>query len=76
EFKVTAVRVEADSGDVVGKSIAKANIRNKYGINILAILRKNDIIYPVYPNEKLLYNDLVYVSGDPENIEKFHKAVK
>jgi len=76
EFKVTAVRVEADSGDVVGKSVAKANIRNKYGINILAILRKNDIIYPVYPNEKLLYNDLVYVSGDPENIEKFHKAVK
>ncbi len=76
EFKVTALRVEADSGDVVGKSIAKVNIRNKYGINILAILRKNEIIYPVYPHEKLLYNDLIYVSGDPENIEKFHKAVK
>ncbi|MFW6104062.1 MAG: monovalent cation:proton antiporter-2 (CPA2) family protein [Bacteroidota bacterium] len=76
DFKVTSIRLEADSGDVVGKSIAKANIRNKYGINILAISRKNEIIYPVYPHEKLLHNDLVYVSGDPENIEKFHKAVK
>jgi CPA2 family monovalent cation:H+ antiporter-2 len=76
DFKVTSVRLEADSGDVVGKSIAKANIRNKYGINILAISRKNEIIYPVYPDEKLHHNDLVYVSGDPENVEQFHQAVK
>ena len=76
DFKVTSLRVEADSGDVVGKSIAKTNIRNKYGINILAISRKNKIIYPVYPKEKLLQSDVIYVSGDPEHIEKFHQAVK
>lgn len=76
DFKVTCIRLEADSGDIVGKSISQANIRNKYGVNILAITRKNKTIYPISPDKKLLQNDLVYVSGDPEHVEKFHHAVK
>jgi CPA2 family monovalent cation:H+ antiporter-2 len=76
EFKVTCVRLEADHGKVVGKSIARADIRNKFGIHILAVSRQNKMIYPVDPGEKLHQNDLVYLSGDPENINRFYREVK
>jgi CPA2 family monovalent cation:H+ antiporter-2 len=75
EFKVTCVRLQTDSGNIVGRTIEKANIREKYGVNILGISRKGTMIYPITPKEKLHQNDLVYISGDPECIDKFHKAV-
>ena len=76
EFKVTCVRVEADSGNITGKTIDQSNIRRKYGVNILAILRNDKMIYPIFPDEKIQQNDMIYVSGDPEGIDKFYKAVR
>ena len=76
EFKVTCVRLEADHGKVVGKSIAQADIRNKFGIHILAVSRQDKMIYPVEPDETLHQNDLVYLSGDPEHINRFYKEVR
>lgn len=75
EFKFTCVRLKADSGQMVGKTITQANIRQTYGITIVGISRKNQMIYPITPEEKLLQNDLVYVSGNPEQIDAFYKAV-
>jgi CPA2 family monovalent cation:H+ antiporter-2 len=72
---LTCVRLNADSGDIVGKSIAQADIRQKFGINIVALSRRNRLIYPLSPAEKLHQHDLVYVSGDPEGIDRFYKAV-
>jgi len=76
EFKVTCVKLETDSGNIVGKTIEKANVRQKYGVNILAVYRNDEMIYPILPNEKLHQNDLVYISGEPECIDAFYKAVK
>lgn len=75
DFKITSVRVRADSGPVVGKSIEDIHVRRKYGVTILAILRKDSMITRVMPEEKLLQNDLVFISGDQEHIDHFFKAV-
>jgi len=76
EFNVTCVRIDADSGKVVGKSIVEAKIREKYGVNILAISRNDEMKYPISPEEKLLQHDFIYISGDNESIDKFYRAVK
>ncbi|MDD3860926.1 MAG: cation:proton antiporter, partial [Bacteroidales bacterium] len=76
EFNVTCVRIDADSGKIVGKSIIEAKIREKFGVNILAISRNNEMKYPISPEEKLLQNDFIYISGDNESIDKFYRAVK
>ena len=76
EFKVTCVRVETDSGNITDKTIDQANIRQKYGVNILAISRNDKMIYPIFPDEKIQQNDLIYISGTPEGIDKFYKALK
>lgn len=64
-----------DSGDIIGKTISEVDVRKNFGINILAILRKGKMIESVSPDEKLIQNDLVFISGDQENIEQFYRAV-
>lgn len=76
ELKVTCIRIESDSGQITGKSIGEANIRKKYGVNILAISRNGNLIYHVSPEEKILQDDLVYLSGDQVHIDQFYHQVK
>lgn len=76
EFNVTCVRIDADSGKVVGKSIGEAKVREKFGVNILAISRNNEMKYPISPEDKLLQHDFIYISGNNISIDKFYKAVK
>ena len=40
DLKIVCVRALADGGKVVGKTIASANIRQVYQVNVLAISRK------------------------------------
>ncbi|MBK8704454.1 MAG: cation:proton antiporter [Saprospiraceae bacterium] len=75
DFKITCVRLMADSGDIIGKTISEVDVRKNFGINILAILRKGKMIESVSPDEKLIQNDLIFISGDQENIEQFYRAV-
>ena len=75
DFKISCVRVMAESGPVVGKTIEEVDVRRNYGVNVLAVSRKGEMIKAVFPNIKLLRNDLVFVSGDQEHIDSFYKAV-
>lgn len=72
---ITCLRVNIDSGRIIGKTLKELNIRKEYGINILAIERKEDVIDHIDPNEKLYYNDKLYVSGRQEAIEAFHRVL-
>ncbi|PWK19620.1 monovalent cation:proton antiporter family protein [Xanthomarina spongicola] len=72
---ITCLRVNIDSGRIIGKSLKDLDIRKDYGINILAIERKDEVIDHIDPNEKLHYNDKLYVSGRQENIEEFHRIL-
>jgi len=75
DFNIVSVRVLADSGKIVGKTILEADLRNKFGISVLAILRNGEMINTIKPEEKILRNDMVYISGDLEHIEQFYNAV-
>ncbi|TDI76767.1 MAG: potassium transporter KefB [Bacteroidetes bacterium] len=75
DFKISCVRLLADSGSIIGKTIAEANVRKKFGVNILAISRKDQMISSIKPNEKMIQNDLVFITGDQEHIESFYNAV-
>jgi CPA2 family monovalent cation:H+ antiporter-2 len=72
---ITCLRVNIDSGKIIGRTLKDLNIRKEYGINILAIERKDEVIDHISPNEKLHHNDKLYVSGRQENIEEFHRIL-
>ncbi|MEG9326828.1 cation:proton antiporter [Salinimicrobium catena] len=75
DFKITCVRVMADAGEVAGKTINEIDVRKKFGVNVLAINRKDEMINSITPDQKILKNDLVFISGDQEHIDHFFKAV-
>lgn len=75
DFKVTCVRANCDGGKVVGKSIKDANIRAEFGIHIMAIARNDEMMYDITPEDKILQDDLIFIHGDPERVEKFHKIL-
>lgn len=56
-----------------GRSILDVDIRKRFGLNIIAIVRENETIVEISPDTKLYENDLVAVVGDKNNILKFER---
>jgi len=75
DFNITCVRITCDSSKINGKTIKEADIRAKYGISILAVSHGDKINDDIHPDQKLFQNDLLYIQGSQENIEKFRKYV-
>jgi K+:H+ antiporter len=76
DFNITCLRMNTDTTKFLGKSLKKLNLRAEYGINILGIKRKNEMLESVQPEEKLKQGDLIYVQGKQSKIEQFHKLIK
>jgi len=75
DFKVTCMRVNRDSGQLIGKSLSEIELRNKYAVNVIAISRKDEMMLNVKPEEKILQGDLIYIQGDQEHIDQFHNHI-
>jgi trk system potassium uptake protein TrkA len=58
-----------------GHSILNLDIRAKYGINIVAIKRGNEIIVSPQANEIINKNDILIVIGADVDINRFEKKV-
>jgi monovalent cation:H+ antiporter-2, CPA2 family len=67
DLETSAFKVEKESM-VIGKSRSEIKFREQYGITIVAIKRKNEIIEHPGPSEEFRAGDIVYILGNPENI--------
>lgn len=76
DFNITCLRMIADSNEFLGIPIKELNLRSEYGINILGIKRKNEMLKSIHPEERLKQGDLIYIQGNQSNIEQFHKLIK
>ena len=74
-LNIECVRVGTDHGPMLHQTIAENQIRNTYGVNILAIVRGDELISNIKPGEHIRYNDLLYISGEQQNISDFYDAV-
>jgi trk system potassium uptake protein len=63
------------SHKIDGKSILDLDVRAKYGINIVAIKRMNEIIVSPQANEIIKENDILIVIGADADINRFEKKV-
>lgn len=62
---VVAVKIPNNS-PLVGKTLAELAFRQTYGVNLVTIRRKNEIIEQTGPNTIVLAGDVCYVLGRPE----------
>ena len=60
---------------VVGKTLAETNLRAKYGINVVAIKRGDEIIIPPQPSEKIMIQDVLVVVGNIKGIQSLEGLV-
>ena len=58
-----------------GHSIINLDMRAKYGINIVAIKRGNEIIVSPQANEIIYENDILIVIGADVDINRFEKKM-
>ncbi|MEQ9261729.1 MAG: cation:proton antiporter [Owenweeksia sp.] len=76
DFKVVALRIETQDEKIVGLPLSESRLRNRFGVSVMAIYRKEQVYTVVDPDATLERDDLVYVFGSPESIRNFGKAVK
>lgn len=69
--EVEATNESPDS--VVGKTLNKSKLRQKFGINVVAIRRGSKTIFAPRGDEKILLRDELIVLGNDEQIDAFKK---
>jgi trk system potassium uptake protein TrkA len=68
--------IEVDvKGDLLGKSLFDSNLREKYGITVIAIRRNGKIALSPNPSEKLEESDRLILVGDNVGIQRFEAEV-
>lgn len=65
----------AASVKLAGYTLVDLDIRRKYGLNIVAIKRGNDIIVSPQANEQIRSTDILIVIGADVDIDRFEKKV-
>jgi len=77
-MNISAIKVDTNS-PADGKSLLEIQLRNKTGVTLLAIKRGNDVIEHPAPKTIIHGNDIVYVLGNPEEVnlsyELFSKEI-
>lgn len=66
-MNITAINVDSNSL-LDGKTLAESQLRNKTGVTLLAIKRGDEIIEHPSPTTIFQGNDIVYVLGNPEQV--------
>ena len=57
-------------GLFVGKSLLQSNMRAIYGVNVVAIKRKEKLIVPPQPTEVIQESDILIVIGSTDGLQK------
>jgi CPA2 family monovalent cation:H+ antiporter-2 len=75
DFNIRSLRMRSDSNKFIGKPLKELNLRALYGINILAIKRKDKLLESVQPDEIIKQGDIIYIQGDQGKVEEFYKLI-
>ncbi|MDT7829904.1 monovalent cation:proton antiporter-2 (CPA2) family protein [Pricia sp. S334] len=75
DFNIKSLRMSSDSNKFLGKPLRELDLRGRYGINILAIKRKDKLLESVQPDEVLHQGDIIYIQGKQSKVEEFHQLI-
>lgn len=75
DFNIKSLRMRADSNRFLGKPLKELNLRAIYGINILAIKRKDKLLESIQPEETIKQGDIIYIQGDQSKVEEFYRLI-
>ncbi len=76
DVNLTCLRALHSENEVIGKTLAEAGIREKYNVNLIAIMRDAEFITEIRPDTEIRQHDVLYLIGEPEAIDRFNAKLK
>ena len=76
DVEIATITVQKNKKSIVGKTLSESELRNRYGITIVAIKRDSEIINEIKADTEILQNDVLYVFGKPDDIITFNEKIK
>jgi len=73
-LEISSIRVD-EACSLAGHTLAEADIRRKFGVTVLAIMRDKELIANPEATEKLLDADVLYVAGRTEQCATLSRAL-
>ncbi len=71
DFSIANISLAPSFAD---QSVAQLNLRRRYHLNIIVVIRNKKAISDIGPDMKLLQGDILVVGGSNEAIKKFEQA--
>jgi CPA2 family monovalent cation:H+ antiporter-2 len=76
DMEIVTLPVQQGKNTIVGNRIKNINLREKFGITVLAIKRDGKIMKRITGDELVKQDDVLYVIGDPEHINELNRHLK
>jgi CPA2 family monovalent cation:H+ antiporter-2 len=73
--EIVTLSVQQNNRDIVGKSIQTSGIGKNFRVTVLAIKRDTQYITEILPDTKIKQGDLLYIFGNPLNINRLNEAL-
>lgn len=64
------------ASDVIGKTLSDSQLRQRFGINVVAIRRRGNVILTPRGEERIMLQDELIVLGTDEQIDAFKKNIE
>jgi CPA2 family monovalent cation:H+ antiporter-2 len=75
DFNIAAIVAERARPVFGGQGLAKSGMKNKFGIQLLAIKRGDEYIYDIQGDTVIETDDVLYVVGKKPNIQELHRQL-
>lgn len=75
EINFVSIKIEKDSGPYLGKPIKEVHLREKAGVNLVAIKREGNTQTEITGDTKLKLGDVLYLVGRTGALEAFEKTI-
>jgi CPA2 family monovalent cation:H+ antiporter-2 len=72
DMQIAILEVKRYESRIVGKTLGESNLRQEFGVNILAIRRKGKYITQVSAEVVIEMDDILYLLGNPEQIARLN----
>lgn len=75
EINFVSIKIEKDSGPYLGSAIKDVKLRERAGVNLVAIKREGNTETEITGDTKLKLGDVLYLVGKTEALEAFEKTI-
>ncbi|MBK8045286.1 MAG: cation:proton antiporter [Haliscomenobacter sp.] len=76
QLNISCVKAGPRKNEIIGKTLREADIRNKFGVNLLAVERDGQYLGDIHPDVRLLPNDLLFLAGTIADINRFQQKIE